>query len=128
MPIDYPWSEVKPLLSVASTHHIAGVNFGNLTKDRENPAVHPDDREKWKTRAGNLSGKPTWDRSTALIQKTRQTFKTRFTIIGTGGIFTVTDAREKIRAGADLVSLITGMIYEGPQRVGEIAQALQQER
>ena len=119
-PIDQSWEESKVLLDIISNHCPAGVIIGNLTKDKTNPLVHPDEKNIWATKKGNLSGKPTWERSNALIKKTRQTYKDRFTIIGTGGIFTGEDAQHKMNIGADLVQLITGMIFEGPGAIGQI--------
>lgn len=124
MPIDLPSDQTHALLKVAQKSFVAGVNFGNLTKDHSNPDIHKEDRKKWATSQGNLSGKPTWKRSNAHIALTRKTFKNRFTIIGTGGIFSPQDAQTKIDLGADLVQLITGMIFEGPQLIGEILAGL----
>lgn len=120
MPIDMGEKDTLALLKVAKKFTIAGVIFGNLTKDHKNPDIDPEDRKSWSERQGNLSGKPTWKRSNALIKITRKSFGKRFTIIGTGGIFSGKDASEKMKAGADLVQLITGMIYEGPQLIGLI--------
>lgn len=122
MPIDLSPKDTLALLTIAQKHRIAGVIFGNLTKDKNNPDVDPQDREQWKVKAGNISGKPTWNRSNALIALTKKHFKNRFTIIGTGGIFTPQDAQMKLNLGADLVQLITGMIYEGPQLIGAICE------
>jgi dihydroorotate dehydrogenase subfamily 2 len=119
-PIDQSWQESKILLDIISKHSPAGVIIGNLTKDKANPLVHPEEKQIWAGRKGNLSGKPTWERSNALIKKTRQTYGNRFTIIGTGGIFTGKDAQYKMDLGADLVQLITGMIFEGPAAIGQI--------
>jgi dihydroorotate dehydrogenase len=124
MPIDLEEKEILVLLKTAKQFTIAGVVFGNLTKDHKNPSVHPSERALWNSMAGNLSGKPTWKRSLALIKLTKKHFGSRFTVIGTGGIFSGKDAREKIKAGADLVQLITGMVYEGPQLPGQIAHEL----
>lgn len=124
MPIDQSPEETLELLRVLDTSCAHGVIFGNLTKDKTNPDVHPQDRRSWLERKGNLSGKPTWKRSNALIRLTRKEFKDRFTIIGTGGVFNGKDALEKIAIGADLVQLITGMVYEGPQLIGQINQYL----
>jgi len=120
MPIDQGAEETRQLLKVADKHEIAGVIFGNLTKDKKNPAITPADRKLWKTLKGNISGKPTWKRSNKHIALTKKEFGKRFVIIGTGGIFSPADAAEKIRLGADLVQLITGMIFQGPQLIGEI--------
>ncbi|PWU23304.1 hypothetical protein C5B42_03410 [Candidatus Cerribacteria bacterium 'Amazon FNV 2010 28 9'] len=121
MPIDLSQKETNSLLQIASAYSfIKGVIFGNLTKDHSNPDVAKHDRDRWNQVKGNLSGKPTWNRSNALIAFTKKKYGKRFTIIGTGGIFTPEDAQTKLELGADLVQLITGMIYEGPQLIGEI--------
>ncbi len=124
MPIDQSPQETGALLQVLARHNVQGIIIGNLTKDKSNPAVQAGDRAVWRARKGNLSGKPTWKRSNQLIAYTRKRFKDRFTIIGTGGIFSGEDAQEKLRLGADLVQLITGMIFEGPQLIGQINQHL----
>ncbi len=120
MPIDQNDQETLALLQVLNEHRVAGVIFGNLTKDKQNPAVAKEDVEFWLSHKGNLSGKPTWDRSNRLVALTRRHFQNRFTIIGTGGIFSGTDAAQKLGNGADLLQMITGMIYEGPQVIGQI--------
>lgn len=124
MPIDQSAGETLALLKVLADHNVQGVIFGNLTKDKSNPAVHPADRKEWKTRKGNLSGAPTFDRSNKHIRLTKKEFKNRFTIVGTGGIFTGEDTATKLDLGADLVQLITGMIYGGPQTIGKITHYL----
>jgi len=124
MPIDLSDKETLSLLKTAKPHVIAGVIFGNLTKDKTNPDVHPHDRQAWKISNGNLSGKPTMKRSNHFIELTKKTFASRFTIIGTGGIFAPQDAALKLSLGADLVQLITGMIYQGPGLIGGINEYL----
>lgn len=124
MPIDLDHDEFLGLLKTAVPFNIAGVIIGNLTKDKQNPDVSKGDREIWGKSPGNVSGKPTQKRGNALIALTKKHFKKRFTIIGTGGVFGESDAWEKMRLGADLVQLITGMIYEGPQLIGVINHKL----
>lgn len=119
-PIDQSWQESKVLLDIIAAHCPSGVIMGNLTKDKSNPAVHPEDSKSWQSKKGNLSGKPTWDRSNTLIANTKKTYGKRFTIIGTGGVFSGKDAAHKLNIGADLVQLITGMIFEGPATIGQI--------
>ena len=127
MPIDQSSKETLALLKVLdSNSFISGVIFGNLTKDKSNPDVTANDKEKWQTVKGNLSGKPTWNRSNALIELTKRNYKNRFTIIGTGGVFTGKDAVAKIEKGADLLQVITGMIFVGPQTIGEMNLRLAQ--
>jgi len=73
---------------------------------------------------GGLSGKPTWELSNNLIRQTYKKYHARFVIIGVGGVFSAEDAYTKIKLGATLVELITGMIFEGPQLIGRINQDL----
>ena len=115
MPINLLWEEFRLLLECAARFNIAGVIIGNLNKDRSGIAT---------SAKGALSGKPTWELSNDLISKTYAAFGNRFIIIGAGGIFSAEDAYEKIKRGATLVQLITGMIYEGPQLIGEINRGL----
>lgn len=124
MPIDQGETESLQLLKVINKHNIQGLVIGNLTKDKNNPAVLPEDRQSWKTRKGNLSGKPTFERSNKLISLAKKQYNKRFTIIGTGGIFNAADAKEKMKRGADLVQLITGMIFEGPAMISLINSEL----
>lgn len=124
MPIDQSEKETLQLLAVADEHNVQGVIFGNLTKDKNNPAVTPEDRKVWKSRKGNLSGRPTFARSNALIKLTRDNFYDRFTIIGCGGIFDTATAQAKLDAGADLLQMITGMVFNGPQVMGTINREL----
>lgn len=119
MPSDLPWSSFRELLIVASRHNVQGVTIGNLTKDRK----HIKDPLPAKVQGG-LSGKPTWEKTNALIAKTYYEFGHRFTIIGVGGIACAEDAYTKITLGASLIELITGMIFEGPQLAGSINKGL----
>jgi dihydroorotate dehydrogenase len=120
LPIDQPVAQTIELLETAAKHNVQGAVMGNLTKNKNNPAVHPRDRAQWKKKPGNVSGKPTWELSNTQLRAIRLHFKKRFTLIGTGGIFSGQDAATKLDLGADLVQLITGMIYQGPQVVGQI--------
>jgi dihydroorotate dehydrogenase subfamily 2 len=122
MPINKSWDEFRALLEVIAKHNIRGVAIGNLLHDRE--GVNERDQLD-PSILGNLSGKPTRKVSTELIRQTYAEFGDRFVIIGIGGIFSAHDAYVKIRAGASLVALITGMIFEGPQVVGEINAGLE---
>lgn len=124
LPIDLPDQDFMNLLRVCARHQVAGIIIGNLTKDKKNPDVEASEQERWQRLPGNLSGKPTFNRSNRLIKMADKEYGKRFVIIGTGGIFTAEDAVKKIEAGADLVQLITGMIYEGPQLIGQINRQL----
>lgn len=117
LPSNLSWSAMRKLLDVMATHNITGVEACNLAKDRStvDPRDTLDDSIK-----GGLSGKPVQPLSDALIKNIHATFGDRFVIVGIGGIFSAEDAYAKIKAGASLVQLITGMIFVGPQLVGDI--------
>ena len=121
MPCDLPWSRFDSLLKVAGKHNVSGVTISNLAKDRGQVKLLDPLPASVK---GNLSGKPTWLLSNDLIKRTYQQYKDRFVIIGVGGIFSAEDAYTKIKLGASLVELITGMIFEGPQLIGQINHGL----
>lgn len=116
--------ESDALVSIAIEHGIKGFIFSNLVKDRTNKALVPSEVAKISHLSGNFSGKPTFENSLKLIRHTRKKFGKDIVIVGTGGVFNATDAKAKFKAGADLVQMITGMIYEGPQVIGEINEAL----
>ena len=101
-----------------------GFVFSNLAKARDNPALHPEDRAKVEALKGNMSGKPTWENSNKLIRRYREMHGDMIVIIGCGGIFSPEDAKKKFEAGADLIQLITGMVYGGPELIGLINRSL----
>ncbi len=74
--------------------------------------------------AGGLSGKPVKDRSTEVIRYLAEKSNKSFPIIGVGGIHSSEDALEKLQAGADLIQLYTGFIYEGPAIIKKINKAI----
>ena len=101
---------------------VSGLIFSNLVKDRTNPKF---DKDEIKVAGkGNFSGKPTEEIGNNLISEVYKKYKDRFIIIGCGGVFTGADAYEKIKRGATLIQMITGMIYEGPSQIGLINKEL----
>ncbi len=74
---------------------------------------------------GGLSGAPLTESSTAVIRQMRQALGRDFPIIGVGGVMSAQDAADKIRAGADLVQVYSGFIYNGPPLVKDSALAIQ---
>jgi dihydroorotate dehydrogenase len=119
MPITESDSQVREMLSVLSNFPaVKGVIFGNLWKDRTSKALVKEEVEN--LGRGNFSGAPTFDRSNELIALAYKEFGTRFTIIGCGGVFNGADAYKKIRLGASLIQMITGLIFEGPQLPAQI--------
>lgn len=119
MPINIPWEQFEQLLAIADENGIQGVIIGNLNKDYSH-LKHPEDAPK--EFRGGLSGAPTFKLSNELIKKTRAKYDRRFTIIGTGGIFTPDDAMEKFASGADLIQLVSGMVFEGPGLMKKICE------
>ena len=115
--------ETLALSEVASFHpFVKGLIFSNLVKDRTNPLFDKD--EIANASKGNFSGKPTQELSNNLVTAVYKKYKDRFIIIGCGGVFSGADAYEKIKRGATLVQMITGMIYEGPSVIGDINREL----
>ena len=100
-------------------NQVSGVILTNTTLDR--PDFLP---EKFKTEKGGLSGAPLRDKSTDTIRSFYKLTKGKLPIIGVGGISTAKHAYDKIRAGASLVQVYTGMIYEGPDIANDINKGL----
>jgi dihydroorotate dehydrogenase len=122
MPINKSDKETLELLKVISKHTPQAVIFGNLQKDRNDKSLNKSELAKFPV--GNFSGKPTFERSNQLIKLAYKNYKKRFVIIGCGGVFSANDAYTKIKLGASLVQLITGMIFEGPFLISEINEGL----
>lgn len=122
MPIELSDGQTIKLLDIIMKHKIPGVIFGNLQKDRRNPALDQEEVKRFKN--GNFSGLPTQKRSDELIALTYKHCKGKLVIIGCGGVFSAKDAYRKIKLGANLVQLITGLIYEGPLLVARINKEL----
>ncbi|MEO7941036.1 MAG: quinone-dependent dihydroorotate dehydrogenase, partial [Burkholderiaceae bacterium] len=100
-------------------HNMDGVVATNTTIDRSAVLGLPHHEE-----TGGLSGAPVYELSNRVIRQLRQALGKRFPIIGVGGILSAADAVGKIEAGADVVQIYTGLIYQGPALVKEAAQAI----
>lgn len=122
MPADSTAAELDALVAVCGHHRVHGFIISNLTKRRDRPTVDQDEIRDIKV--GGISGRPVAEPSNDLIAHLYRTTGRRYVIIGCGGVFSAADAYEKIRRGASLVQLVTGMIYEGPQLIGEINRGL----
>lgn len=123
MPCDKTNDEFIKLLDVVAKHNIKGVTISNLYKDRKTAKLNDDLPDSV---VGNLSGLPVQQCSNELIALAYKKYGKKLTIIGVGGIFNASDAYKKIRLGASLVEMITGLIFEGPQVVGQINRELAQ--
>lgn len=111
--------QLDDIIEIVQTSSIDGVIATNTTIDRTN--LTSDTTE---IGAGGLSGKPLTKRSTEVIRYLSTKSNKAFPIVGVGGIHSKEDALEKLEAGADLVQLYTGFIYEGPKLVKNINKAL----
>lgn len=120
LPADASWAEIDGVLAVGARHGITGYICTNLSKRRDNPAI----RETAVPLKGGISGKVVEARSNEVLSYVYRATNGRVPLIGVGGVFTAEDAYRKIRAGASLVSLITGMIYRGPVVLSEIKRGL----
>lgn len=114
--------QLNDIVEIVEVTGIAGVVATNTTISRSGLRADP---EKVKLMGmGGLSGKPLTARSTEVIKYLRARLDKKFAIIGVGGIHSVEDAHEKLNAGADLIQLYTGFIYEGPALIKRINQSL----
>lgn len=106
--------QLLDIIDIIKTTQIAGVIATNTTISRD--GLQSVNKEEM----GGLSGKPLTQRSTEVIRFLSEKSNKAFPIIGVGGIHTAQDAIEKLNAGASLVQLYTGFIYEGPALIKEI--------
>lgn len=112
--------QLDDIVEIVQQTGIAGVIATNTTIARNNLVS----ADKLKNEAGGLSGKPLTKRSTEVINYLAKKSKGAFPIIGVGGIHSAGDAIEKLNAGASLVQLYTGFIYEGPSLISRINKKL----
>jgi len=104
---DLSIKEVDTIIHISGKHKITGFIISNLTK-------------KSKSAKGGFSGKVVEEKSNKMLKYVYKKTRGKYFLIGVGGIFSAEDAYKKIKLGANLVELITGMIYEGPNLIGEI--------
>ena len=115
-------SQLNDVIEILKETKTDGVIATNTTISREE--LTTPSQELQKIGNGGLSGKPLKDRSNEVIRYLRERLGKSYPIIGVGGIMTEQDAVEKIEAGADLVQVYTGFVYEGPGFVKRINKIL----
>lgn len=115
-------TQLDDIIDIVKTTGIDGVVATNTTISRANLQT-PETRLQ-ECGAGGLSGKPLTKRSTEVIRYLSEKSGKAFPIIGVGGIHSAEDAMEKLQAGASLVQLYTGFIYEGPGLAKKICKAV----
>jgi dihydroorotate dehydrogenase len=119
---DLNTTQLDEIIALVAETKIDGVIASNTSTTRENLKVS---RERLKEIGnGGVSGQPIKNQSTKVIKYLADTSNKSFPIIGVGGIHSAEDALEKLNAGADLVQIYTGFIYEGPSLIKKINKAL----
>lgn len=120
--------KIAPDLTAEEICHIArlllefdidGVIATNTTVARDMIAGHPLTHE-----AGGLSGAPVKDKSTLVVRGLASELQNKIPIIAAGGILSEADAQEKLKAGASLIQIYSGLVYRGPQLIKDIVQSL----
>jgi dihydroorotate dehydrogenase len=111
--------QLDDVIEVVMATKLAGVVATNTTIDRSSLQT-----DTTAIGMGGLSGKPVTQRSTEVIKYIATKSNKAFPIIGVGGIHSAQDAIDKLNAGADLIQLYTGFIYEGPALPKKICKAL----
>jgi len=120
---DLTREQLDDVISLCLEIQLDGIVATNTTISREGLRTSPAVIER--IGAGGLSGRPVQQRSTEVVRYIHEKTGGRLPIIASGGIFTAEDAREKLQAGASLVQVWTGFIYEGPGIVAAICRGLQ---
>jgi dihydroorotate dehydrogenase len=114
--------QLDDIIEIVLSAKLAGIVATNTTVSREN--LLTDHSAVQSIGAGGLSGKPVKKRSTEIIRYLKNKSQGKFEIIGVGGVHSAADALEKINAGAALVQIYTGFVYEGPGLVKKINRAI----
>ena len=115
-------SQLDEIIELVAETKIDGVIASNTSTTRDNLNVSKERLQEIGN--GGVSGQPIKDQSTQVIKYLADTSNKSFPIIGVGGIHSAEDALEKLNAGADLVQVYTGFIYEGPGLIKKINKAL----
>jgi dihydroorotate dehydrogenase len=121
---DLTFTQLDDIVEIVLETKIAGVIATNTTIAREGLQSH----RSLVQEPGGVSGKPLTRRSTEVIKYLSDKSEKAFPIIGVGGIHSAEDAIEKLNAGASLVQVYTGFIYQGPGLVADICKGILKEK
>ena len=119
---DIPHEELDEILNYCLISGIDGIVAGNTTTSREGLTTPREKVEKFGN--GGLSGAPLFERSLALVRYIHDKTEGRLPVIGVGGIMNADQATQMLQAGASLIEICTGFIYEGPSAVKNILKNL----
>ncbi len=120
LPPDLAEKELDDIIDLSRKHKVQGFVISNLTKDKNKLKVDAKEMEEIYQGKGGISGKAVEELANKAIEYVYRKTRGEFIIMGCGGIFSAKDAYKKIKLGSSLVQLITGMIFEGPQLIGQI--------
>jgi dihydroorotate dehydrogenase len=125
---DLEWEDIAAVVDLAQHYKLAGIIATNTTIRRDGLKTETLQAtgKSVAEEAGGISGAPLRQRSTEVIRFIYQQSQGQLSIVGVGGIFTADDAWEKITAGASLIQVYTGWIYEGPGMVRRVLKGLLQ--
>ena len=123
---DLDWQDIKDILNLATNYNLAGVIATNTTirRDGLNTNILKETGKSIKDEAGGISGLPVKQRATEVIRFIYQETNGNLPIVGVGGIFNADDAWSKIVAGASILQVYTGWVYEGPWMVERVLSGL----
>ena len=123
---DLEWEDIKDILNLANNYNLSGVIATNTTirRDGLNTQILKETGQSIKDEAGGISGLPIKQRATEVIRFIYRETNGKLPIIGVGGIFNADDAWEKIVAGASILQVYTGWVYEGPWMVNQVLSGL----
>src|SRR5207244_288881 len=121
---DLSFEALDQILELAGPRNIAGIVATNTTITR--PQSDNETARRIYTETGGLSGRPLRERSTEVIRHVFRQTRGQLPIIGVGGIFNAADAWEKLTAGASLLQVYTGLVYEGPGLAKSIVNGLRE--
>ena len=119
---DLNYNQIDDVISLAIEIKLDGIVATNTTIERK--GLITDEAVLNEIGNGGLSGKPLKNRSTEILSYIQKQAQNKIPVIASGGIFTKEDAKEKINAGASLLEVWTGFIYEGPLIVRNICNNL----
>jgi len=112
---DLSEGQLEEIVKAAGKYRLAGIVATNTTIDKQGLPVQEE---------GGVSGRPLTKRSTEIVRSLHRLTGGSVPVIGVGGIFNAADAREKLAAGASLLQLYTGLVYEGPLIARKICEGL----
>ena len=123
---DLEWDDIKDIINLAISYNLSGVIATNTTirRDGLNTDILKETGRSIKDEAGGISGLPVKKRSTEVIRFIYEETDGKLPIVGVGGIFNADDAWDKIIAGASILQVYTGWVYEGPWMVSQVLSGL----